>query len=253
VIDGAPRPAGRPALVTLVRGDLRELDTLAAAGQLADGLRASLVAGVLPGRRSAGLDLLRSLAAGRVGRWYTWPELVAEASHGGVRALVASGETWRTRARAIWPALDRLPLLVLRRRPPSPPRDLLVAVDSGRTNAVLSRVVEQMPARSGRRLTVAYASVPPWACALMAAVGWPMTCDIAEARFPWPLAPGAAGVCVQATPRCAIQSLAAELRPDLVVLGVHPGRPGPPAIAHPTAWQLSRELPTDVLIHPVAG
>ena len=96
-----------PALVTLVRGDVRELGLIEAAVRLAEPLRAALVAAVLPGRPRAGLELLRALTEGSVGGWYGWSELAGQVSRGCVRGLLISAETWRGAPRAVRTALLR--------------------------------------------------------------------------------------------------------------------------------------------------
>ncbi len=244
----APRP---PGLVTLVRGDLRELDTVEAAALLAGDVDAPVLGCVLPVRPRAGLDLLCALAGDCVGRWAAWPDVVRGAL-GEVRAMVISAHTWRAAARSVWPALERCPVYVQRRRP-ARPRRVLVAVDSARTQLALARRLEPLASRPGTQVTVAFASVPSWACSLTAALGYPVFLSRMGAEpLPWPVAlPGATGLSMPTTPLWAIRALARELAPDLVVLGLHRHLVREPWLAHPTAWHLSRELPTDVLICPV--
>ena len=247
-----PRRAARqPGLVTLVRGDLRELAAIETAALLAGEVRAPVTGCVLPVRPGAGLDLVRALAGDCVARWTAWAD-VSGGSFEGVRGLVISGHTWRAAARQVWPALERCPLYVQHRRP-APHRSVLVAVDSPATQVALARRLEPMMGRPGLRITVAFASVPSWACSLAAALGYPVFVPRqAEERFPWPLTlRGATGVSLPTTPLWAIRSLADDLRPDLVVMGLHRRRIREPWLAHPTAWHLSRELRTDVLICPV--
>jgi hypothetical protein len=241
----------RPGLVALVRGDLRELATFEAAVLLARQADVPVTGCVLPVRPMAGLDLLRALAGDGVCGWGTWDDLSSGAL-GEVRALVVSGETWRRAARAVWPALQHCPVYVQRRRP-APPRSVLVAVDSARTEAALARRLAAIEAWPGMRITVAFASVPAWACSLSAALGCPAPVALpSEERLPWsPCLRGATGVSLPTTPQWGIRTLTAELRPDLVVMGLHRHRLREPWLAHPTAWHLSRELPTDVLICPV--
>ncbi len=245
------RPGRSPWLVTLVRGDVRELDTVEAAALLAGGMRVPVVGCVLPVRPRPGLDLLRGLAGDCIGRWEAWTDVAYRAS-GDVRAMVISGDTWRSAARVVWPALERCPVYVQRRRP-APYRDVLIAVDSDRTQTALASRLEQLAGRGDPQITIAFASVPSWACSLSAALGYPAFVGRpVQERFPWPLAlRGATGVCLQTTPQWAIRLLAQDLRPDLVVLGLHRHRVREPWLAHPTAWQLSRDLPTDVLLCPV--
>ncbi|HXM55871.1 MAG TPA: universal stress protein [Candidatus Dormibacteraeota bacterium] len=239
-------------LVTLVRGDVSELDAVEAAALLADETHAPVVGCVLPVRPRPGLDLVRTLAGDCVGRWEAWGD-VARRAFGGVRAMVVSGHTWRSAARAIWPALGCCPLYV-QRRPPALPRHVLVAVDSARTLSALAERLQPLTARRRPRITLAYATVPTWASTLSAAMGYPAALEGASPlRFPWPLLPGdATGVCVPTTPLWAIRTLADDLRPDLVVMGLHRHRVREPSLAHPTAWLLSRELPMDVLLCPVS-
>jgi hypothetical protein len=217
-----PRRAGsRSGLVTLVRGDVRELDTTGTAVVLAGQLRAQVLGCVLPVRQGAALDLVRALAGDRVGRWAAWAD-VAAGSFEDVRGLVISGHTWRTAARHVWPALERCPVYVQHRQP-APHRSVLVAVDSPRTQVVLARRLEPLMERPGMRLTVAFASVPSWACSLAAALGYPVFVGRPpEEPFPWPLTlRGAVGMSLPTTPLWAIRTLADDLRPDLVVLGLH--------------------------------
>jgi hypothetical protein len=253
MIEVTPHRTGSPpALVTLVRGDIRELAALGAAARLAEALRASLVGAVAPGRPRAGLDLLRLLTEDCVGRWYAWPDLAGQAARGRVRGVLIAGETWRAAARGIWGTLERCPLLIQRRRPFELPSRVLVGADSRSTLAALARAVEALPGRPS--VTVAYASVPPWACGMTAAVGYPvMVGQPQRYEFPWPLSGGMRGVCLESTPQWGIRSLVAELRPELVVLGVRRHRLHVPWLSHPTAWSLSRKLPTDVLLWPVGG
>ncbi|HEY7201700.1 MAG TPA: universal stress protein [Candidatus Dormibacteraeota bacterium] len=248
----APRRTIQPGLVTLVRGDVRELDAVEAAALLADETRMPVMGCVLPVRTGAGLELVRALAGAHVGRWEAWGD-VARRAFADVRAMVISGHTWRTAARAVWPALLRCPLYVQRRRP-ALPRHVLVAVDSPRTQAALAERLAPLTGRAGLRITLAYAAVPAWASTLSAAMGYPTFVESPERlRFPWPLTPAdATGVCLPTTPLWGIRALAADLRPDLVVLGVHRHRVREPSLAHPTAWLLSRELSTDVLLCPVS-
>jgi len=247
-----PHRAGRqPGLVTLVRGDVRELDTIGTAALLAGEVRAPVMGCVLPVRQGAALELLRTVAADCVGRWAAWADVTAS-SFEEVRGLVISGHTWRAAARHVWPALERCPVYVQHRRP-APHHSVLVAVDSPRTQVALARRLEPLMERPGMRITVAFASVPSWACSLAAALGYPVFVQRPpEERFPWPLTlRGAVGVSLPTTPLWAIRTLADDLRPDLVVLGLHRHRIREPWLAHPTAWHLSRELRTDVLICPV--
>jgi len=246
----ASRRTAQPGLVTLVRGDVRELDAVEAAALLAGAARAPVMGCVLPVRPGAGLELVRTLSCAHVGQWESWRD-VARRAFADVRAMVISGHTWRAAARAVWPALLRCPLYV-QRRPPALPRHVLVAVDSARTQAALAERLGPLAGR-GLRVTVAYAAVPAWASTLSAAMGYPAFVEGPERlRFPWPLTPeDATGVCLPTTPLWGIRALAADLRPDLVVLGVHRHRVREPSLAHPTAWLLSRELPTDVLLCPV--
>ena len=247
-----PHRAGRqPGLVTLVRGDVRELDTIGTAALLAGEVTAPVMGCVLPVRQGAALELLRTLAADCVGRWAAWADVTAS-SFEEVRGLVISGHTWRAAARHVWPALERCPVYVQHRRP-APHHSVLVAVDSPRTQVALARRLEPLMERPGMRITVAFASVPSWACSLAAALGDPVFVQRPpEERFPWPLTlRGAVGVSLPTTPLWAIRTLADDLRPDLVVLGLHRHRIREPWLAHPTAWHLSRELRTDVLICPV--
>lgn len=241
----------RTGLVTLVRGDVRELDAVEAAALLADEAGAPVLGCVLPVRPRAGLDLLRVLTGDCVSRWESWADMAGDGLSG-VRAMVISADTWRVAARAVWPALLRCPLYVQRRRP-APARSVLICVDSQRTQTALVRRLEPIAGRPGMRVTVAFASVPAWASSLSAALGYPVAVERPrQERFPWPLAMrGATGVCMETTPTWAIRALAADLRPDLVVLGLHRHRVREPWLAHPVAWQLSRELPTDVLLCPV--
>jgi hypothetical protein len=237
--------------VTLVRGDVRELDTIGTAAVLAGEVRAQVLGCVLPFRQGAALDLVRALAGDCVGRWAAWADVTA-GSFEDVRGLVISGHTWRTAARHVWPALERCPVYVQHRRP-APHRSVLVAVDSPRTQLALARRLEPLMELPGLRITVAFASVPSWACSLAAALGYPVFVQRPpEERFPWPLTlRGAVGVSLPTTPLWAIRTLADDLRPDLVVLGLHRHRIREPWLAHPTAWHLSRDLRTDVLICPV--
>lgn len=245
------RTVRQPGLVTLVRGDVRELDAIGAAALLADEVRAQVMGCVLPVRPGAGLDLVRELAGDSVGCWAAWADVTGSCFEG-VRGLVISGHTWRAAARHVWPALERCPVYVQRRRP-APHRSVLLAVDSHGTQVALVRRLEPMMGRPGMRITVAFASVPSWACSLAAALGYPVFVERPpEERFPWPLAlRGATGVTLPTTPLWAIRTLAEDLRPDLVVLGLHRHRIREPWLAHPTAWHVSRELRTDVLICPV--
>jgi hypothetical protein len=138
-------------------------------------------------------------------------------------------------------------------RQPAPHRKVLLAADSLGTQMALARRLEPMIGQPGMQIVVAFASLPSWACLLAAALGYPVFLDHPpEERFPWPLAlRGATGVTLPTTPLWAIRTLADDLRPDLVVLGLHRHRIREPWLAHPTAWHLSRELETDVLICPV--
>jgi len=253
VIDSAPRRAGGLPLVALVRGDLGELETLRVAAQLAEAAGAPLTGCVLPLRPRSGLPLLRDLAGDRVEGWRGWSELAAELrARTAVRGLVVSSSTWRLAARGLWPALERCPVVVQRRRPGGLPGSVLMAVDSRTTNAAMARLLDALGVAAPRRITVVYASVPAWAASLASAMGYPaLAGGPVEERFPWPLAAGANGVCVHSTPFWAIRCLAHELRPDMVVLGLHRHRVPVPALAHPTAWALSRELASDVLLYPV--
>lgn len=247
-----PRRAARqPGLVTLVRGDVRELAAIEMAALLADVVRAPVLGCVLPLRPRAGLELVRDLAGDCVGRWAAWAD-VAGGAFEDVRGLVISGHTWREAARQVWPALERCPVYVQHRRP-APHRSVLIAVDSPSTQVALARRLAPMMERPGVRITVAFASVPSWACSLAAALGYPVFVQRPpEEGFPWPLAlPGATGVSLPTTPLWAIKTLADDLQPDLVVLGLHRHRIREPWLAHPTAWHLSRELRTDVLLCPV--
>jgi hypothetical protein len=245
------RGARQPGLVTLVRGDVRELAAIETAALLADTVRAQVLGCVLPVRPRAGLELVRDLAGDCVGRWTAWDD-VAGGAFEDVRGLVISGHTWREAARHVWPALERCPVYVQHRRP-ALHRSVLVAVDSPSTQAALARRLEPMMERPGLRITVAFASVPSWASSMAAALGYPVFVQRPpEERFPWPLAlRGATGVSLPTTPLWAITTLADHLRPDLVVLGLHRHWIREPWLAHPTAWHLSRELRTDVLICPV--
>lgn len=244
------RTAREPGLVTLVRGDVRELATIETAALLAVQVHAHVTGCVLPVRPGAGLELVRDLAGDCVGRWTAWADVAAAADD--VRGLVISGHTWRAAARHVWPALERCPLYVQHRRP-GPHRSVLVAVDSPGTQVALARRLEPIVERPDMRITVAFASVPSWACSLAAALGYPVfVSSRSEERFPWPLAlRGARGVSLPTTPLWAIRALADDLRPDLVVLGLHRHRIREPWLAHPTAWHVSRELRTDVLLCPV--
>ena len=244
------RDVRQPGLVTLVRGDVRELATIETAAMLAAVVRAQVMGCVLPMRPRAGLDLVRALAGEHVGCWTAWSD-VTRGAFEDVRGLVISGHTWRAAARHVWPALERCPVYVQHRRP-APHRSVLLAVDSPGTQVALVRRLETMMGRPEVRITVAFASVPSWACSLAAALGYPIFVQRPpEERFPWPLTHGATGVSLPTTPLWAIRSLADDLRPDLVVLGLHRHRIREPWLAHPTAWHLSRELATDVLICPV--
>ena len=127
------RTGSPPALVTLVRGDIRELGALGAAARLAEALRAGVVGAVAPGRPRAGLDLLRLLTEDCVGRWYAWSDLAGQAARGRVRGVLIAGDTWRAAARGIWGALERCPLLIQRRRPFELPSRVLVGADSHTT------------------------------------------------------------------------------------------------------------------------
>jgi hypothetical protein len=253
VIELTPHRTGSsPALVTLVRGDVRELGAVAAAARLAEPLRAGLVGAVMPGRPRAAFELLRVLTADCVGQWYAWSDLAGEAARGEVRGVVVAVETWRAAPRAVWAVLERCPLLIQRRQPAALPRRILVAVDSRATLEALTGAVERLPGQPDLSVTVAYASVPAWACSMSAATGCPVMVGQPERdEFPWPLPHGETGVCLQSTPQWAIRSLVEELRPDLVVLGMHAHRLRVPWLTHPIAWRLSRELPTDVLLWPV--
>jgi hypothetical protein len=240
----------RPGLVALVRGDLRELAAVETAALLAREVHAPVTGCVLPVRQMAGLELLRLLAGDGV-CWDTWDHLAAQAL-GEVRALVISGETWRGAARAVWPAAHHCPVYVQRRRP-APLRHVLIAVDSARTEVALSRRLAAIDTWPQLRITVVFASVPTWACTLSAALGYPALVTLpVEERLPWPTSlRGATGLSVPTTPQWGIRTLAADLRPDLVVLGLHRHRVREPWLAHPVAWQLSRELTTDVMLCPV--
>jgi len=166
--------------------------------------------------------------------------------------VLVAAETWRTAPRAVWATLERCPLLIQRRRPAALPRRVLVAADSRATLAALAGAVERLPGQPGLAVTVAYASVPSWACSMTAALGCPVIVGRPRRdEFPWPLASGTTGVCLESTPQWGIRWLVEELRPDLVVLGLHQHRLRLPWLTHPTAWPLSRELPTDVLLWPV--
>jgi hypothetical protein len=241
----------RPGLVTLVRGDVRELAAIETAALLAVDVHAQVMGCVLPLPPRPGLELVRHLAGDCVGRWTAWAD-VAHREFEDVRGLVISGHTWREAARQVWPALERCPVYV-QHRPPAPHRKVLLAVDSPGTQVALARRLEPMMERPGMQITVAFASVPSWACSLAAGLGYPVFVGRpAEERFPWPLPTrGATGVSLPTTPLWAIRTLADDLRPDLVVLGLHRHRIREPWLAHPTAWHLSRELRTDVLICPV--
>src|SRR5207247_1566437 len=83
--------------------------------------------------------------------------------------------------------------------------------DSRSTLAGLVRAVETLPGRPS--VTVAYASVPPWACGMTAALGYPvMVGQPQRYEFPWPLSGGMRGVCLEATPPWGIRSVVAEPR-----------------------------------------
>ncbi|HZU18759.1 MAG TPA: universal stress protein [Candidatus Dormibacteraeota bacterium] len=242
-----------PGLAVLVRGDVGELGVLRAAWLAAEVAGTPLVGTVLPDRRP-GLGLLRALTRGVITRWLDWRELVAGMAGDAVRCLVVAASTWRAAARAIWPAAEHCPVYIQHRGSVAPAHHVLLAVDSAETNAALARRLAGLPLRSGIRVTVGHATVPSWACSMAGALGYVPEVAIPgqEAALPWsPAPPGAGAACVHATPLWGIRALAEELRPDLVVLGLHTHRLRHPSLAHPVAWVLSRELDTDVALCPL--
>src|SRR5690348_12037072 len=100
-----PRRGARqqPGLVTLVRGDVRELAAIERAALLAVQVHAQVTGCVLPVPPRPGLELVRDLAGDCVGRWTAWAD-VADRAFEDVRGLVISGHTWRAAARQVWPA-----------------------------------------------------------------------------------------------------------------------------------------------------
>lgn len=76
-----PRRGARqePGLVTLVRGDVRELAAIQTAALLAVQVHAQVTGCVLPVPPRPGLDLVRDLAGDCVGRWTAWADVAAGA------------------------------------------------------------------------------------------------------------------------------------------------------------------------------
>jgi hypothetical protein len=254
MIEFASRRATPSVVVAVLRGDVRELDAVRSAAVAAEALGLPLAGCPLPAVGPA-LGLIRSLCGSAVGLWLGWVELQRELARGGVRCLLVAAETWRSAGPWLWPLAERCALVIQRRAASGPPRHVMLAADSLRTNRVLADWLAEI-GLGPLRVTVAYATVPPWASSLAATMGWPIfvTAPPLEPRLPWAaVPPGAEPISVQATPLWGIRSLVAAMQPDLLVLGVHRHRFRLPLLAHPTAWALSREGPASVALCPMPG
>jgi len=173
---------------------------------------------------------------------------------GRIQTTVVPAALWRHIAHTLWPMLSRSSLLVCRRGMILPSSILVCADNDATERALISRVSSAVP-RGTVRLSVLRAIPPPpsWAFGLAAMYGllWvPAEDEIPATRGD---DSGDAKLITAHEPTAdAIHNAWQRLSPDLVLLGFHRhGLPLPASWLHPTAWRLSNQLTSDVLLVPV--
>jgi nucleotide-binding universal stress UspA family protein len=198
-------------------------------------------------------DLVRSLLACRVRRWSRWTDLRNRLAAGACGDLVVSGEAWRRHGAELWPRQSARRILVVR-QPRAAYREVLIAAESAAdARALIARM--RTPFHASSRPVQLIHSVQPSTWLLMAealgAAAGPWMCaeDFAAQVAADAVPLGAARtVIVPGPPALAVRNAVLEAPPDLLVLGWHRHRLRHPLLAHPTAWQLSRSVPVDVLL-----
>lgn len=197
--------------------------------------------------------LVRSFLADRVRRWARWDEVRHKLAAGGVSDLVVSGEAWRRHGTELWSRLSARRILVAR-RPRAAYRDVLVAAESVAGARDLVATLQERVCAPSQPVQLIHAVQPSTWLLMAGAMAGTIGASMYEDGFAGQVAAGAEPLgaartaMVPGPPAVAVRNAVLEAPPDLLVLGWHRHLLRHPWLAHPTAWQLSRSVPVDVLI-----
>lgn len=246
-----PTAAGCGGIVVALEGDVAELTVLeaAAAGRELLDVPVSVV-WVAGGRRRPAGPLLAEIAAEAGFASLPRDEVAALLDRDRVRLVVIGRHVWVRWSERLWRRLRSSPLLITGEGS-LPPRRVLCGADTPETaSALLARVPGE-----DLQVAVVHGDPPPpsWAESLCGLYGFalpPPQESHARGRTEW----GSAQIMGWTKPADAVVAGTAALAPDLVVLGWHRHRlPLPGRWLHPTAWRLSRELSSHVLLVPLSS
>jgi len=241
-----------PSVAAVLTGDLAELDVLRAVFSIASLLKAGVcISWVGPG--NPGRALMRELASGGRFEELDLGRLFGLYLAGRIQTTVVPAALWRRTAPTLWPMLNRSSLLVCRRGIILPSSILVCADNEATERALIMRVSAAVPSEAVRLSVLRAIPLPPtWAWGLSAMYGFawvPAEDEVPAARADQ--RPYANTITSHEPTADAIHEAWRQLTPDLVVLGWHRhALPLPVSWLHPTAWRLSNQLASDVLLVP---
>lgn len=241
-----------PFVAAVLTGDLGELQVLRSVFSIASLLDADVCISWV-GPENPGRALMRELASGERFEELDLSLLFGLFVAGRIQTTVVPPALWRRAAPTLWPMLNRSSLLVCRRGIILPSSILVCADNESTERALITRVSAAVPSGTVR-LSVLRAIPPPpsWAVGLAAIAGfaWVPSEDEGPATRAGRGA-RASTITAHEPTADAIQYAWRQLLPDLVVLGWHRhALPLPVSWLHPTAWRLSNQLASDVLLVP---
>lgn len=246
----APEPGG--AVGVVLTGRLDELATISTARRLADSLHVRLVGC----KAATGLaaELIDDLASGAFDGWIPRSQVQTTLAGARLHAIVLSGTAWNRVAHDLWRHVCQTPIWITR-RDPGPVRRVLIAAGSPSSGRMLLRRARGYRFVQGAEVWVAHAinPLPFWLLAACAAgyfdpswqMGAPEFVRAVREEGAWlDLRPlllrGPAGEVLSEAIR--------QIHPDVVLLGWHRHRLQHPRLAHPTAWRISHDAGTDVVL-----
>jgi hypothetical protein len=239
-------------VAAVLTGNLGELHVVRAAFSIASVLETDVCIAWV-GAENVGRTLTREFIGAERFEELDLSQLRGLLVAGRIRTTVVPAGLWRRDGRTLWPMLSGSSILVCRRGTLLPSSILVCADNEATKRALVSRVGSAVPSGTVH-LTVLRAIPPPptWAVSLFALSGflWMLGQD----ELPAIGTDDGVDTSVLTVPEPtvdAIQHAWGQLTPELVVLGWHHHvLPLPPSWLHPTAWRLSNQLPSDVLLIP---
>jgi hypothetical protein len=255
VVEARPRfstSRDESRVAAVLTGNLGELHVARAAFSIASVLKTDLCISWV-GAVNVGRTLTREFFGAERFEELDLSQLRGLLVAGRIRTTVVPAVLWRRAARTLWPMLSRSSLLVCRRGTILPSSILVCADNDATKRALVSRVRSAVP--SGAVRISVLRAIPPsptWAVGLFALSGflWMRGQDELPATRADDGEDDSMMTVYEPTVD-AIKHACVQLTPELVVLGWHRHvLPLPVSWLHPTAWRLSNQLPSDVLLVP---